>query len=211
MQKLPSFMCDDYDTDKCELLIDYYMSWTFRCAQECYESLDFNVNSQSKKVLSKCLFNHEDCLKNRKIVNVKCGKNCGKGNEKIDLWVEVEIENDKKIHVLIVETKMYTQIGQGQLEKYKEFVNEYYKGKKNKYDLKYILLRIEDYSNAQEKNDKIECKHAKYRQVWLAVIHYDILKILGETGNILFDEFWFRWWSKEYVTPSRSENEIFGL
>lgn len=204
MEKLPSFMWDNYNTDKCELLIDYYMSWTFRCAQEYYKPLDTNVNYLSKKILSKCLFNDYDYLETKKVLDVKSGKNC----KNIDLWVEVEIENEQKKYVMIIESKMYTQIRSGQLKKYKDFIDNYYRGKKDEYVIKYIFLRVENISE----EDKNESKESGYLSLSLDNIQ-TVLKESGETGNILFDEFWFRWWiTNKNTDPFSSDiNKIFGL
>ena len=202
MQKLPGFMTDNYLTDKCEILIDYYFSWTIRCSQDIYRFTDSNVNKYSKLILSKCLFNDEKYLENKKVTIVKCGKNC----KDIDLWFEIEIENEEKVYVMIIETKMYTSIRSGQLEKYKIFIDNYYKGKENKYTIKYRFLRIDEI----KEEDLIECSKFNYLPISIMDIQ-NIIKNLGETKNILFDEFWFRWWENDTTLISSNINDIFGL
>jgi hypothetical protein len=110
---------------------------------------------------------------------------------------------------MIIESKYYARLSSGQLEKYKSFIEKYYKGK-SKYDIKYIFLQIEGWYISE--NDLSDCDDNEFLPIGIDSLQ-EIINNQGKTDNILFDEFWFRWWNKdEYEKTSASRiNDIFGL
>lgn len=179
--KLPSFFKDQSKSYKYEELIDYFISWTIRCSDLIYENNGL-INKYSKKILSKLIFDDEKVLDSKRIKNVQVWKQ----SDNIDLWIELEIENDPQKIVLIIESKMYSSIRDNQLKKYKTFIENYYSDRKD-YKLNFVLLRP-DYEHDYEKDF---C----YEQGFLHINIEELQELLneGETGNYLFDEFWFNW------------------
>lgn len=180
--QLPSFFKDDSKSDKYEELIDFFMSWTIRCADKKYEG-NHLINKYSKKILSKLIFNDENKLDNEKVVEIKVWKQSGN----IDLWIELEIENYPKKTPLIIESKMYSSIRPNQLSKYRENVLDYYKDKDEYEKAKFVLLRP-DYEHDHEKDF---CSNEGFSHCNLALLQELLTE--GKTNNDLFDEFWFNW------------------
>jgi len=208
--ELPYLFYDNYIMDKYESQMDYFLSWTLRCTEKKYENINNKVNKYSKIILSKILFDDENYLQNIEILSVKCGKNCPINNRNIDLWTEFEFKEYEKKYVIIFENKGGTLIRDGQLEKYQEFIDNYYHGKK--YEIKYILFRG---SGELLPDDYLKCKHTKFIPISIKDI-IEILKKYEKTGNELFDEFWFNWFLDENIYKSmyngiNSINDIFGI
>jgi len=207
--KLPYLFYDNYRTDNYESLMDYFISWTLKCTEKKYENVNNKVNKYAKIILSKILFDDENYLNDIEVLSVKCGKYCHINNGHIDLWTEFEINGQKK-YVIIFENKATTPIRDGQLEKYQEFIDNFYKGKN--YIIKYILLRGSDDLLS---DDYLKCKNTKFIPICIK----DIMKILKKyekTGNELFDEFWFNWFLDIETYNSMYNgingiNDIFGL
>jgi len=208
--KLPYLFYDNYVTDKYEDQLDYFLSWTLRCTEKKYENINNKVNKYAKIILSKILFNDENHLQNVDILSVKCGKYCNINIGYIDLWTEFEIKGHEKKYVIIFENKGCTLIRNGQLEKYQEYIDNYYHGKNC--IIKYILLRGSD--NILP-DDYLKCKNTKFIPVCIKDI-MEILKNNEKTGNELFDEFWFNWFLdietyKSMYNGINGINDIFGL
>lgn len=180
---LPEFFKDDSNSDKFEETIDFFMSWTIRCADMMYEESFPIVNSYSKTILSK-LLSDED-LRSKKYKDVKVWKQSGN----IDLWIEYEILPDQRKKALIIENKMYSSIRPGQLEKYKEQAIEHYRNEGDR-EIDYVLLRP-DYEINNRNGEKAECEKLGYRYINLEELQGILPK--ERTGNDLFDEFWFNW------------------
>jgi len=213
--KLPYLFYDNYVTDKYEDQMDYFLSWTLRCSEKKYERINNKVNKYAKIILSKLLFDDENYLQNTDILSVKCGTvKCGKyclvNNAHIDLWTEFEIKGHEKKYVIIFENKGGTLVRDGQLEKYQDFIDNYYQEKN--YELKYILLRGSD--NLLP-DDYIKCKKTNFKPICIKEI-MDIIKNNEKTGNELFDEFWFNWFLdietyKSIYNGINNISDIFGL
>jgi hypothetical protein len=182
MQNLPSFFKDESGTLKVEEVIDYFLSWTIRSADVKYQEVDL-VNKYSKMLLSKLIFDDEIYLRDKSILNIKTWKQ----HQNIDLWIELEIENQK--YGLIIENKMYSSIRENQLSKYAEIAKKHYSDKTD-YILKFIFIRP-DYEHDRKYNEKVSCTEQGYCYYNLAELQELLPGI--KTGNDLFDEFWFNW------------------
>ena len=180
---LPLFFKDDSDSMKVEEVIDFYMSWTIRCANEIYKMEFPKIHSHAKLILSRLAFDNSEYLTDKVISNVKVWKQ----HKNIDLWVELEIDNEK--FALIIEHKMYSSIRPGQLEKYKEIAKAYYNDKID-YKIIYIFLRP-DYEIDNLYGESKQCIDHGYKYLNIEQLQ-DVLSN-DKTGNDLFDEFWFNW------------------
>lgn len=182
MTNLPSFFKDDSETFKVEEVIDYFLSWTIRCAD-----VEFNenklVNEYSKMILSKLLFDDENKLSNETVSNVKIWKQW----YNVDIWAQLEINNKK--YALIIENKMYSSIREKQLSNYIEIAERFY-ADKPEYTKKFIFIRP-DYDHDLKYNEKERCMNEGYSYFNLSELQ-DLLPN-ENTGNALFDEFWFKW------------------
>ncbi|MPQ46988.1 hypothetical protein GCQ56_08160 [Marinifilum sp. N1E240] len=193
---LPSFYENEHDTtdNGKETILDYNLNWILRCGADHYAKADEKINTYGRNFILALLYgkNVKDGyeLDNKKyqsyrIISVDTWRQW----EQIDLIAEVVIQTPETTekYVISIENKMYTSIGNGQLEKYKCIVDEYYKD--NDYKPIHVFIKAEEVN--QEEIQK--CKDNEYK--WLTF--YDIIncvKITQKTGNYLFDEFWFRYW-----------------
>lgn len=70
---LPSFFYDDSNTDKCEEVIDYFISWTLRCASNKYDE-NKKLQTYAKRILSKLIFDEPNQLDGVNVIDVKVWK-----------------------------------------------------------------------------------------------------------------------------------------
>lgn len=176
---LPSFFIDDSESMKFEETIDFFMSWTIRCADEIHQNGNKKVYENSRKIVCKLLGLEFTDI--QKFSNIKVWKQ----HKNIDLWVELDVNDEKS--AIIIEDKMYSTIHSNQLERYKEIVDNYYAERSIK-EIAYVLLRP-DYELEDQDKEIIEESGFKYHNL-------EQLAPYGEhekTGNELFDEFWFNW------------------
>lgn len=197
---LPSFFKDwneeDEDkmhSDKCEEVIDFFISWTLRCAEEKYKDISPSVNDYAKKVLSKLLFDDETSLDNKNISSVQVWRQW----KYIDLISEIEIGNQK--YLLAFENKMYSPVDLGQLKSMYDKVKEYHDEKDfPNANRKYVLLRPDYKCNNKDKIVLNELKKEIVETEYKKFIYTNIEEIrdkidISKTDNALFDEFWFNW------------------
>ena len=182
-QDLPSFFKDESESMKFEEVIDFFMSWTIRCAETIYQNDHKIINDYAKLILSKLIFGDENHIGDKNISSLKIWKQ----HWNVDLWVELEI--DSKEIALIIEHKMYSSIREGQLEKYKNLAEEYYKERKE-IQLFFIFLRP-DYEIDLKYGEKVNCEKLGY--LYLNLEELQCVLPEQKTGNDLFDEFWFNW------------------
>lgn len=182
MQKHPCFFKDESESYKFEETIDYFLSWTLRCADEKYTD-NLLLNKYSKMILSKLLYDDESRLENKIVQNVQTWKQWAN----IDLCVHFTIDNQN--YALIIENKMYSSIREGQLEKYMAIANNFYKNKPE-FKTTFVFIRP-DYEHETKFNEKGIVEKAEYKYYNLAQLQ-DILPS-EVTGNNIFDEFWFYW------------------
>lgn len=180
--KLPSFFSDDSTTFKVEEVIDYFLSWTIRCADDAYSENKL-VNQYAKMILSKLVFNNQNSLNNRKVRNIQTWKQW----RNIDICVQLEIDDQKL--ALIIENKMYSSIRENQLQKYKQIAEDFYVDRPE-YELNFIFIRP-DYEHENKYNEKDVCLNQGYN--YFNIVELQELLPNELTNNQLFDEFWFDW------------------
>ena len=182
------FMLDDSESDKKELVIDYFLSWTLRCASEENTNTRFPlVNKYAKTILEILLGLEYNTL--GQIKSVKTWKQC----RQIDLWVEIETSQGN--HALLIETKAYTNVHSDQLKRYKETFENHYEDKD--FQKHYCLFTITD-NDKVSNSDIEECKKNNFNLLTMDDV-YDRFKSryhgkLQLTGSDLFDEFWLGRW-----------------
>lgn len=187
MNTLPKFFKDNSKSDHFELVIDFFISWTLRCSEKKYLQVSPKVNRYSKIILSKLIFDDENFLNDKDVDSVIVYK---QHIDRIDLWIEVEINAINQKFTIIIETKMYSGLKEEQLKKYWSIANKYYEGNNDNIDLVFVVLRP-DYEINKNNSEEELCKRNGYK--------YFNLEELNEylpsetTGNELFDEFWFNW------------------
>ena len=185
---VPLFFKDNSENIEHELLLDYFLAWTLRCAED--RNKQEKLRLASRKILAYIL--SED-ISTYKILEVRTWKQWNQ----IDLCAEIILQegnnSPRKIAVLF-EDKMYTHLRNGQLQKYKKIFEEFYGSEKNEkkdYELKYIFLTCH-YLEEQIKYDFIEAKEHGFTP-----LRFDHLKsesgLIERTDNFMFDEFWFEY------------------
>lgn len=189
-KQMPKFFADSSKNDPAEILVDYFLSWTLRCAVEEVKDSNPTLQQYSKRILSTFMYGDPTKLDNKKVKSVETWKQ----SSAIDLWVEVRIEGDDQLHAIIFENKMYSSLHDNQLQRYKEVVEANYKNKPC--PCQYVFLTVKSEISSYE---QAECDKACFKAFKLD----DIVNVVWNgknpadqklTGNDLFDEFWFRWW-----------------
>lgn len=181
---LPHFFKDDSNSMKYEETIDFFMSWTIRCADQKYIS-ETKVHTCSKTILSRLLADKDNIIEHPFFNNIKVWKQSGN----IDLWIEFNAGPENKRYALIIENKMYSSIRPNQLQKYKDIVYEYYEGKP--VTIKFVLLRP-DYEMGVKHEEQSHCDELGYSYLNLEQLKCNLP--IKRTGNDLFDEFWYNWY-----------------
>lgn len=187
MKNIPHFFKDNSENPDHEIMLDYFLGWTLRC------SISKNPNEKlriaSKEILSYLLFKKHKEFEVESVLTWKQWK-------KIDLCAEIILKRNgiTEKYAILFENKMYTHIHSNQLERYKDIFESYYndvENEKTDYMRKYIFLTCL-YEEINYESDKLECERTKFD------FHsFDWLKsqtAISETGNYMFDEFWFRYW-----------------
>ena len=183
----PSFLNDESQANN-ENLVDFWLSWTFRCANIPETEKGYKkVRNYSRKILSYCMTKKTDpkFLNSKKIYSIKCCKYFPIDNGQIDLLVELNVDNVN--YVLVFENKVNALIGKGQLKKYKLSIDKKYKNKN--FQIIYIFLRAQD---SFLPNDEQLCAKSNFTPI----LYWELQNLFnksGFTGNDLFDEFWFKW------------------
>ncbi len=185
--KKTSFFYDNSEGNPAELLIDYFMSWTLRCAlEEKPENISKTVQEYSKQVLYFFLKPELGGV-NLDDIKVKEVETLKQWN-KIDLLcaVKVTIKEVPKWFVLTFENKMYTKLHGNQLDKYISAVNTRYPDD----DIVKLFIYITTHEKVPPE-DKEQCGE-KFRALTLGDVGKHLQKKYPErSGNALFDEFWY--------------------
>lgn len=180
---LPSFFTDSSDSMKFEEVIDFFMSWTIRCADDKNRTVSPLVHNNSKAILAKLIGVEE--YEELVFTDIEVWKQ----HRHIDLWCEFKFNN--QLHALVIETKMYSKFRKDQLKSYKDLVKKYYNDKGLKHDFHFVALRP-DYELAKKHPfEQAHCDSHDYIYLNLEQLQ-DVCTTLP-TGNDLFDEFWYRW------------------
>jgi len=185
--RIPRFFEDNSENKDHEIMLDYFLGWTLRCAQSSNDSE--KLKEASIKILSYLLFEKQEEFQVESVITWK------KWNQ-IDLCAEVKLKKTgiTEKYALLFENKMYTHLRDGQLEKYFNIFENFYKEKKNNktdYERKYIFLTC-CHNESDYKLDFEECKKHGFEHHFFGWLKTN--SKISETGNYLFDEFWFRYW-----------------
>lgn len=128
----PLLMIDDTTKDgHAETIMDYIISWCIRCTNYQYVKEKQPTLYQYCKYMLCVLLNKIDQIKDIMVDDVHVWKQ----EERTDLWAEVvlyvkdktEPKYNKEKHALLIENKYYTLTRDGQLAKYRQTFEEYYK------------------------------------------------------------------------------------
>lgn len=184
--KQAPFFYDNSEGNPAELLIDYFMSWTIRCAVDPKpDNVSEKVHSSAKCILHFLLRKHleNESIDDFKVVDVETLKQWNK----IDLLcsIQIRVGTVDTWYVLAFENKMYTKLHSDQLKGYKESVDKRYPDKEN-------LVKVFIYLTMHAKvppEDKKQCEPV-YKPYPLCEIGKHLRKYHPATGNALFDEFW---------------------
>lgn len=190
---VPHFFVDESKTKDHEIMLDYFLAWTLRCAQESNQMEGLRI--AGRKIIAYLIEDHN--FDNYFVEKVETRKQW----KHIDLIAEITLhlkkDKTKKRRIAILfENKMYTHLREGQLEKYKTEFDAFYNTdeKSNpRFELHYIVLTCH-YKPNQIEPDKIEAEKNGFR-----FLRFDeIKKSAGitdneRTGNFMFDEFWFEY------------------
>ena len=173
-----------------EAMLDFQISWLLRLAAE-KEVENKRLHKISKEVLLRLIEwkDSTDVI----ISKVEIWRQWAS----IDVTAEVELTVGENIerHLIIIEDKAYTLLHDDQLARYRDSVNDFYKGKhKPTIDIHYWVItffeegcRWDSLQNECDKNG------------WKLLSFYDVIgwkegKEFPDTKSDLFDEFWLREW-----------------
>lgn len=176
------FMVDDSKSDNKEVVIDFFLSWTLRCAARENDKHPL-VTKYAKDILTTLL----DIKDELDIFEVRTWKQ----HQRIDLWAEIETNKGK--HALLIETKAYSSLHDNQLERYKDIFEEHYSDKN--VQLHYVVVVLSDIIPQSVIE---ECERIGYKPFSLETIYASLMGVNNDTltltGSDLFDEFWFSTW-----------------
>ena len=184
-------MMDSGHTDKKEIVVDYFLSWTLRCASDDAMAVYNNdlLCDYCRKILSVLLFDNPSKIEEYRIESVKTWKQW----KQIDICAEIILENksnEKERYALLMENKVYTRLHGNQLERYKERFEEHYKN--SGFKQHYVYFTCDN--NFGE--DGKYCNEKGFRAYTMNEVYNKALRSenVELTGNALFDEFWLSCW-----------------
>ena len=189
--KTSFFMLDSSSSDKKEIVVDYFLSWTLRCASN--EGLEHYNNERlvcyCRRILSVLLFDDPSTIEEYQVKSVKTWKQW----KQIDLCAEIILENksgEEEKYALLMEDKVYARLHGNQLERYKDIFEKEYQD--TGFKQRYIYFTCNDNFG----DDEASCDENGFRaytmdNVFDKVSEYEELE---PTGNALFDEFWLSCW-----------------
>jgi hypothetical protein len=192
MEEKPSFFYDNSERDEAEMLLDFYLSYTLRCAVDHHPNIHPRVNEYAKLVLF-CIFG--EVLKSTNNITIKDVRTW-KQWERIDLVAEIDLVIDKEdvSYAIIFENKLYTKIHNEQLTRYRKSAEKFYLNHKEKSNYKIIyrfLSALEDIP--PEDISACEDKNANFKPLTFQDLR-EAINSNDRTGESLFDEFWFRYY-----------------
>lgn len=188
--ELPSFF-KSKDENKLDLgyenLQDFFLSWTLRCAEENYNSVNPILQDYAKKILFKLIFDNPNA--NYFVKEVKAWRQVNQ----IDLLLEVYLlDNNNKSHnyILNIENKWYTNISDTQLIKYSEYIKSEYSNSD------FIVKNIVIFCDSEKLKDGLNIQKAMISNYSITTVE-DLKDVIGKlkTENHLFDEYWFKFYS----------------
>lgn len=174
-----------------EAMLDYQISWLLRLAKDDKKD---RLHDVARSVLLKLI--ERENGSNVKINRVGVWKQW----ERIDLTAEIELEvnNQTERHLVVIEDKAYTLIHDGQLTRYTETVNAYYRNKgRNSYQKHFWVISFYEREEECFKSLQKQCKDCKEAK-WNLLSFYDVIGWkegdFPDTESDLFNEFWLREW-----------------
>lgn len=182
------FMNDNSNSDNKEVVIDFFLSWTLRCAslknKDKYTPL---VYEYSRTILSALLGVSLEEL--GEVSDVRTWKQ----SNRIDLWVEIDTE--KKNYAMLIETKAYSKLHDDQLSRYKAIFGDYYAKEGRSVEQRFVVVVLDDSVPEDTRKESEKNGYASFslEDIWDELcerINYDF-KL---TGSDLFDEFWLGIW-----------------
>lgn len=188
--ELPSFF-KSKDENKLDLgyenLQDFFLSWTLRCAEENYNSVNPILQDYAKKILFKLIFDNPNA--NYFVKEVKAWRQVNQ----IDLLLEVYLLDNNNIshnYVLNIENKWYTNISDTQLIKYSEYIKSEYSNSD------FIVKNIVIFCDSEKLKDGSNIQKAMISNYSITTVE-DLKDVIGKlkTENHLFDEYWFKFYS----------------
>ena len=188
--ELPSFF-KSKDENKLDLgyenLQDFFLSWTLRCAEENYNSVNPILQDYAKKILFKLIFDNPNA--NYSVKEVKAWRQVNQ----IDLLLEVYLLDNNNIshnYVLNIENKWYTNISDTQLIKYSEYIKSEYSNSD------FIVKNIVIFCDSEKLKDGSNIQKAMISNYSITTVE-DLKDVIGKlkTENHLFDEYWFKFYS----------------
>jgi len=188
--ELPSFF-KSKDENKLDLgyenLQDFFLSWTLRCAEENYKSVNQILHDYAKKILFKLIFDNPNA--NYFVKEVKAWRQVNQ----IDLLLEVYLLDSNNIpqnYVLNIENKWYTNISDTQLVKYSEYIESEYK------ERDFVVKNIVIFCDSEKLKDGSNLQKAMISNYSVTTVE-DLKEVIGEvkTDNYLFDEYWFKFYN----------------
>ena len=188
--ELPSFF-KSKDENKLDLgyenLQDFFLSWTLRCAEENYNSVNPILQDYAKKILFKLIFDNPNA--NYFVKEVKAWRQVNQ----IDLLLEVYLLDNNNIshnYVLNIENKWYTNISDTQLIKYSEYIKSEYSNSD------FIVKNIVIFCDSEKLKDGLNIQKAMISNYSITTVE-DLKDVIGKlkTENHLFDEYWFKFYS----------------
>lgn len=195
--KLPKF--DNYKEEgPCdngyETIQDFFLSWTLRCSPSSYKEANSKVQEYARRIVCALIFGdnqndsysiHGQIPNTFHVIQVTTKRQLSS----IDLLAEVTTNENgsEKKYVLNIENKWYSGLKQGQLKKYNEFVQKRFKG--------VVAINLFITCDESRKNfgwEKEECRRYNYKYLTIRDLHsISRMRDDGQTGNALFDEYWF--------------------
>jgi hypothetical protein len=183
--------CDDgYET-----IQDFFLSWTLRCSPDDYLNDNSKVQEYARRIIYILIFGHNKgesysidapIPDNFRVKEVKTKRQlCN-----IDLIAEV-IATDNGIerkYILNMENKWYSSLRSEQLKKYNDFVVNRFQG----WNIVNLFITCDDCRRCYDEEKEV-CKLNNYK--WLTIeclFSISNMENDGQTGNSLFDEYWFR-------------------
>lgn len=177
-----------------ETIQDFFLSWTLRCSPISYKDSDSKVQEYARRIVYALIFgkNSNDFYsiegqvpETFQVTQVTTKRQLSN----IDLLAEV-ITSEKGIekrYVLNIENKWYSGLKQGQLKKYNEFVQNRFQG----IESVNLFITCDDCRKNYDW-EKEECRLHNYKYLTIGNL-FSISKMAddGQTGNALFDEYWF--------------------
>ena len=213
-KKIPSFF--DYDPEDdartdigYETLQDFFLSWTIRCSEIKYKNINPTLHEYARRSIIGLIYGYNND-KDEFVIDEQINNsfqvvsaNTYRQWKNIDILVEIEITYNNKavFFVFNIENKWYSSLRNGQLEKYKKIVEKYYRDKN--YEIINLFITLDDCRENYEEEKRI-CRDHKFK--FLTV--FDIkssMKLDKETGNALFDEYWFNFLKEEPEDAASSQ------